>query len=96
MIFASSGDNGAAQPTCDNFLDPLYKPSPLLLVTRWCPPDSRGDRAACGSLLPGGPGCDPASNPLPGTYEGEIAWNEVATRALEPPWWRVRYSYDEP
>ena len=36
-------------------------------------------RAARGGLLPDFPGCDPSTNPAPGTYQGEVAWNEFGS-----------------
>ena len=74
-IFASSGDNGAAQPTCDNssLVQAVSTPASDPLVTAVGGTELHAARY-CLAVL----GCDPAANPLPGTYEGEIAWNEVA------------------
>lgn len=72
-LLASSGDEGAAQGTCDgtSFVRAASSPASDPLVTAvggtelhaadYCLPDLE---------------CDPTANPAPGTYRGEIAWNE--------------------
>jgi subtilase family serine protease len=72
-LLASSGDEGAALPTCDgnSWVKAVSSPAndPLvtgvggteLTVAKYCLP-SRG--------------CDPAANPQAGTYVSEMAWNE--------------------
>jgi len=72
-IFASSGDEGAAQETCDgnSWTQAVSSPASDPLVT-----------AVGGTILNAAPycltvlGCDPTSNPTAGTYQGEVAWNE--------------------
>ena len=80
-IFASAGDNGAAQLTCDgsSLVQAVSTPASDPLVTAVGGTELHA-AGYCLMVL----GCDPAANPLPGTYEGEIAWNEVPL-ALEPP-----------
>src|SRR5690348_10524552 len=74
-IFASSGDSGSGQPTCDNSALVLAASSPATdpLVTAVGGTELHAARY-CLTVL----GCNPAANPLPGTYEGEIVWNESA------------------
>jgi subtilase family serine protease len=72
-LIASSGDDGAAQGTCDGSSIVLAASSPASdpLVT-----------AVGGTALHAADycltdlGCDPTTNPAPGTYQGEVAWNE--------------------
>jgi len=75
-IFASSGDFGAGQPTCDNssLVQAVSTPAIDPLVTAVGGTELHAARY-CLTVV----GCDPAAHPLPGTYEGEIVWNEVAT-----------------
>jgi subtilase family serine protease len=75
-IFASAGDNGAAQLTCDgsSLVQAASTPASDPLVTAVGGTELHA-AGYCLMVL----GCDPAANPLPGTYEGEIAWNEVAS-----------------
>ena len=98
-IFASSGDSGAAQPTCDgsSLVKAVSSPAVDPLVTAVGGTELHA-AGYCLTVL----GCDPNMNPAPGTYEGEIAWNEpmhwchgrriqcVVRRALVPagndPW----------
>jgi subtilase family serine protease len=72
-IFASSGDEGAAQTTCDgaSWVKAASSPASDPLVT--AVGDTELDAADyCLAAL----GCDPAINPAPGTHLGEIVWNE--------------------
>ena len=74
-LFASAGDDGAGQPSCDGTELVLAASSPAadplvsgvggteLHAARYCLP-----------VL----GCDPAANPAFGTYQGEVVWNEDA------------------
>jgi subtilase family serine protease len=72
-LLASSGDDGAAQLTCDgaSYVKAASSPASDPLVT-----------GVGGTELHAAPycltalGCDPTANPAPGTYQGEIAWNE--------------------
>ena len=74
-LFASSGDDGAAQPTCDgsSLVKAASSPATDPLVTAVGGTELHAARY-CLAVL----GCDPAANPAPGTYQGEIAWNETA------------------
>ena len=74
-IFASSGDNGAAQPTCDGsaLVQAVSSPASDPLVTSVGGTELHAARY-CLAIAP------PCSTtPAPGTYEGELAWNEAAT-----------------
>ena len=77
-IFASSGDNGAAQPTCDgsSFVKAVSSPASDPLVTAVGGTELHAADYCLAAL-----GCDPAANPAPGTYEGEVAWNEFNSMA---------------
>jgi len=73
-IFASSGDEGASQLTCDGTSYVLAASSPASdpLVTGV----GGTELHAAGYCLTAF-GCNPKANPAPGTYQGEIAWNEI-------------------
>ena len=72
-LVAASGDQGAAQPTCDgtSFVLAASSPAsdPLVIGV------GGTDLSAAGYCLVS-EGCDPKKNPAPGTYQGEVAWNE--------------------
>lgn len=74
-IFASSGDTGAGQPTCDNssLVKAVATPAsdPLVTAVGGTELNAAG---YCFTLF----GCNPATSPLPGTFQGEVAWNEGA------------------
>jgi subtilase family serine protease len=72
-LLASSGDDGAAQLTCDgtSVVRAVSSPASDPLVTAVGGTELHAARY-CLTVL----GCDPATNPAPGTYQGEIAWNE--------------------
>ena len=72
-LFASSGDQGASQPTCDglSWVKPASSPASDPLVTAVGGTELHAADYCLTSL-----GCDPLTQPLPGTYESEIAWNE--------------------
>ncbi|HVP42915.1 MAG TPA: S53 family peptidase [Terriglobales bacterium] len=72
-IFASTGDEGAAQPSCDgsSWIKSTSSPASDPLVTGVGGTELHAADYCLVSL-----GCDPASNPAPGTYQSEIAWNE--------------------
>jgi len=74
-IFASAGDFGSTQPTCDGsaLVQAVSSPASDPLVTAVGGTELHA-AMYCLTVL----GCDPAANPLPGTYEGEIVWNEAA------------------
>ncbi len=75
-LFASAGDDGATQPTCDGsaLVKAVSSPAVDPLVTAVGGTELHADGYCLASL-----GCDPSANPAPGTYEGEVVWNEVAT-----------------
>jgi subtilase family serine protease len=72
-IFASSGDEGAAQLTCDgnSWVKAASSPASDPLVTGVGGTELNAAPYCLASL-----GCDPTANPAPGTYQGEVAWNE--------------------
>ncbi len=72
-IFASSGDQGAAQVSCDGSTWILSASSPASdpLVTGVGGTELHAADYCLTSL-----GCDPNTHPAPGTYLSEIAWNE--------------------
>jgi subtilase family serine protease len=72
-LLASSGDDGAAQPTCDgnSFVKAASSPASDPLVTAVGGTELHAARYCLTST-----GCDPTANPAPGTYQGEVAWNE--------------------
>ena len=74
-LFASSGDDGATQGSCDgkSLVKAVSSPAVDPLVTAVGGTELHADRHCLPAL-----GCDPAANPAPGTYEGEVAWNEIA------------------
>lgn len=73
-LFASSGDDGAAQPTCDgsSYVKAASSPASDPLVTAVGGTELHAAGYCLASL-----GCDPSANPAPGTYQGEIVWNET-------------------
>jgi subtilase family serine protease len=72
-LFASSGDQGAAQPSCDgtSWIKSTSSPASDPLVTAVGGTELHAADYCLVSL-----GCDPSTNPAPGTYLGEIGWNE--------------------
>ena len=72
-LLASSGDQGAAQQTCDgnSWVQAASSPASDPLVTAVGGTELHAANYCLVSL-----GCDPTANPAPGTYQGEIAWNE--------------------
>jgi subtilase family serine protease len=72
-LVASSGDNGAAQGTCDGsaYVQAASSPASDPLVTAVGGTELTAARYCLASL-----GCDPTANPAPGTYQSEVAWNE--------------------
>jgi len=72
-LFASSGDQGAAQQTCDgnSWVRAVSHPASDPLVTGVGGTELRAAMYCLTSL-----GCDPNSNPPFGTYLSEITWNE--------------------
>jgi subtilase family serine protease len=72
-LFASSGDEGAAQSTCDgnSWSKAASSPASDPLVTAVGGTELQAADYCLTTL-----GCDPTANPEPGTHLGEIAWNE--------------------
>jgi len=72
-LFASSGDEGAAQPTCDgsSYVKAASSPASDPLVTAVGGTELHAADYCLSQL-----GCDPSANPAPGTYQGEVVWNE--------------------
>jgi subtilase family serine protease len=72
-LFASTGDEGAAQTTCDgnSWVKAASSPASDPLVTAVGGTELHA-AGYCLTVL----GCDPTANPAPGTYQSEIAWNE--------------------
>jgi subtilase family serine protease len=74
-LLASSGDEGAAQITCDgnSWTQAVSSPASDPLVTA-----VGGTELHAASYCLTALGCDPTQNPAAGTYQGEVAWNESA------------------
>ncbi len=74
-LFASSGDEGAAQTTCDgnSWVKAASSPASDPLVTAVGGTELRA--AGFPSSCTDSTTC-PSPNPVPGTYQSEIAWNE--------------------
>jgi len=72
-LFASSGDEGAALPTCDgtSWAKAASSPATDPLVTAVGGTELHAADYCLTAL-----GCDPTTHPAPGTYQSEIAWNE--------------------
>ena len=72
-LLASSGDEGAAQMTCDgsSWVKAASSPASDPLVTGVGGTELKAADYCLTSL-----GCDPTKSPAAGTYLGEVAWNE--------------------
>jgi subtilase family serine protease len=72
-LLASSGDQGASQPTCDgtSWVKAASSPASDPLVTAVGGTELHAADYCLPALL-----CDPTVNPAPGTYSDEIVWNE--------------------
>ena len=77
-LIASSGDDGAAQGTCDStsWVRAVSSPASDPLVTSVGGTELHAADYCLTQL-----GCDPTANPAPGTYQSEIAWNEFGSLA---------------
>ena len=78
-LFASSGDQGALLPSCDgtSWSKSVSSPAsdPLVTAVGGTELHAAGYPSACTDTTL--PGCSASSlNPMPGTYQGEIVWNE--------------------
>ena len=92
-LLASSGDEGAAQLTCDgsSFVKAASSPASDPLVTAVGGTELHAARYC---LTTTNPPCDPTKNPAPGSYQGEIAWNEFDNSSATGGGFSVLY--DEP
>ncbi len=72
-LFASSGDDGAAQQTCDgkSWVKAVSSPASDTLVAGVGGTELHAAKYCLTALK-----CDPSANPAAGTYQGEIVWNE--------------------
>ncbi len=72
-LFASSGDQGASQPSCDgkSWIKSTSSPASDPLVTAVGGTELRAADYCLTAL-----GCNPSTHPAPGTYQSEIGWNE--------------------
>ena len=72
-LLASSGDDDAAQLTCDgnSYVKAASSPASDPLVTAVGGTELHAARYCLASV-----GCDPTANPAPGTYQDEVVWNE--------------------
>jgi len=75
-LIASAGDQGASQPSCDgsSWIKSTSSPASDPLVLSVGGTELRAADYCLPSL-----GCNPATHPAPGTYQGEIGWNEGPT-----------------
>jgi len=78
-LLAGSGDQGASQPTCDvnSWIKSASAPAndPLVTAVGGTELHATGYPSNCTDTTL--PGCSASSiSPRPGTYQGEIAWNE--------------------
>ncbi|HEX5854467.1 MAG TPA: S53 family peptidase [Thermoanaerobaculia bacterium] len=75
-LFASAGDDGAGQLNCDGtaLVKAASSPATDPLVTAVGGTELHAARY-CFAVL----GCNPAASPAPGTYQGEVVWNEAST-----------------
>lgn len=74
-VFASAGDFGSGQPSCDGstLVKAVSTPASDPLVSA-----VGGTELHAAGYCFEAVGCNPETNPLPGTYQGEIVWNEPA------------------
>jgi subtilase family serine protease len=74
-LFASSGDQGAFQPSCDgtSWIKSASSPASDPLVTAVGGTELRAQDYCIVTI-----NCDPATNPAPGTWLSEVVWNEGA------------------
>jgi len=74
-LVASAGDFGSGQPSCDGsvLVQAASSPASDPLVTGVGGTELHAARYCLTAL-----GCDPTTNPAPGTYQGEVVWNEWA------------------
>jgi subtilase family serine protease len=74
-LFASAGDDGAGQPSCDGstLVQAVSSPASDPLVTGVGGTELHAARYCLAAL-----GCNPSANPAFGTWQGEVVWNEDA------------------
>jgi subtilase family serine protease len=89
-LFASSGDQGAAQQTCngESWIRAVSSPASDALVSGVGGTELHAARYCLTAL-----GCDPAANPPTGTYQSEIVWSEFGSEATGG---GVSVLFDEP
>jgi subtilase family serine protease len=77
-LLASSGDQGASQPTCDgtSWVQAASSPASDPLVT-----SVGGTELHAADYCLTALGCDPTASPAPGTYQSEIVWNEFGSES---------------
>ena len=77
-LFASSGDQGAAQQTCDgkSWTRAVSSPASDPLVSGVGGTELHAARYCLAAV-----GCNPAANPAFGTYQSEIVWNEFLSES---------------
>ena len=92
-LFASSGDQGAAQMTCDGNSWTLVASHPASdpLVSGVGGTELHAADYCLTQL-----GCDPTQNPAFGTYQGEIAWNELESGGSEATGGGISVVFDAP
>jgi subtilase family serine protease len=92
-LLASSGDQGSAQQTCDGHSWTKVVSSPAVdpLVTGVGGTELHAAMYCLAQL-----GCNPATNPTFGTYQGEIVWNELTSGGTEATGGGFSQIFDEP
>jgi subtilase family serine protease len=72
-LFASAGDFGSSQVACDgkSFVQAVSSPASDQLVTAVGGTELHAAGYCLAAL-----GCNPSTSPIPGTYNGEVVWNE--------------------
>lgn len=93
-LFASAGDFGSAQVSCDGtkFVQAVSSPASDQLVTAVGGTELHA-AGYCLAVL----GCDASQNPAPGTYNGEVVWNESTLfRGGEATGGGISVVFDEP
>jgi subtilase family serine protease len=80
-LFASAGDQGASQPSCDgsSWIKSSSSPASDPLVSGVGGTELHAADYCLTSL-----GCDPNTHPAAGTYVSEIGWNEGPTGDFQP------------
>lgn len=92
-VLASSGDQGSAQQTCNgrSWTKVVSSPAVDPLVT-----GVGGTELHAAKYCLISRGCDPATAPAFGTYQGEIVWNELLSSGTEATGGGFSQVFDEP